>query len=159
MLNKIYFGLLAVAVLVMSFFTYYTNSWLHSIGSPENAATNSSFYSGLGLNFLWVSFLVLIVVANIIIWKKGKSILLWLSFVFFAIFMTLQTFWLSPTLQSFKQTNGLSDSSFSVTPIIGAITIIVLAIAVFFNQFIVFRLLQKVTGHNESAEIEVNEEV
>ena len=154
MLNKIYLGLLAIAVLVMSFFTYYSFSWLQSIGSPENAATSSSFYSGLGLNFLWISFLVLLVVANVIIWKKGESILLWVSFVFFAIFMTLRTFWLSPTLFSFEQANSLTDSSFSITPIIGAITIVVLAIAVFFNQFIVFRLRQKLTGNDEIAEIE-----
>lgn len=154
MLNKIYLGLLATAVLVMSFFTYYSFSWLQSIGSPEKAAENSSFYSGLGLNVLWISFLILLVVANVIIWKKGKSILLWFSFVFFAIFMTLQTFWLSPSLMSFKQTNALTESSFSITPIIGAMTICVLGIAVFFNQFIIFRLRQKLTGADEFAEIE-----
>lgn len=154
MLNKIYFGVLAVAVLGMSFFIYYSYSWLQSIGSPENASVNSSFYSSLGLNFLWISFLALAIVANVIIWKKGRSILLWISYAFFAFFMTLQTFWLSPSILSFKQANSLTDSSFSVSPIIGAVTIVILAIAVFFDQFILFRLREKITGNDKVAEIE-----
>lgn len=149
MLNKIYLVLCAIAVLLSGFFTFYSYSWLQSIGSPEIAAENFSFYSGFGLSFLWITFLSLVIFANLLIWKNGKSISIWLAFIYFAIFMTLQTFWLAPSFLSFKQTHFLTDSSFTITPLVGALIIIVVAIAVFFNQFIILRIREKTIGNKE----------
>jgi hypothetical protein len=152
MLNKIYLVLLAIAVITMGFLTFYSYSWLNSIGSPEIAVENFNFYSNLGWSFLWISFLALIAYANILIFKEGRSLAIWISFVYFAIFITLQTFWLAPSFLSFQQANNLTDSNFTFTPLIGAMTVFVLAIAVFFNQFIVHRLRDKMVGEAETEE-------
>lgn len=147
MLNKIYFALLAIAVLVMGFFTFYSYSWLQSIGSPIVAADNFSYYYSISWSFLWLSFVGLVVFASILLWKKEKSWSIWSTFVYFAIFMTLQTFWLAPTFLSFKQNNSLAETSYSITPLLGALTIIVVAIAIFFNRFIILRLREKLVGN------------
>ncbi len=145
MLNKIFLLLLLIAVSVMSFFTYYPFSWLHSIGSPEIAVENFNYYSNLGWSFLWISIIVLVVFANIVLFKTGKSLTIWLAYVYFAVFMVLQTIWLAPAFLAFMKANSLAESTFSFTPMIGVITIIILAFVVFFSRFIVLRLREKLS--------------
>ena len=47
MWSKIYLAILAVAVVVMAFFTYYAWSWLQSIGQPVAAAAGYDYHSRL----------------------------------------------------------------------------------------------------------------
>lgn len=146
MLTKIYFALLGIAVLVMTFFTFYSYSWLNSIGSPAIAAENFSYYSNLGLTFLCISFAALVIFAGYIIWNTAKNLSIWLSFVYFAVFMILQTFWLALTFSAFKKANGLAETSFTMNPIVGAVIIVVAGVAVFFAQYIIHKSRAKVKG-------------
>lgn len=149
MFNKIYLVLLIIAFLVMGALTFYSYSWLQSIGRPDIAVDSFMFYSNFAWTLLWISFIVLAIFSCVLIFKNGWSWSLWVSFVYFAIFMTLQTFWLAPSLQGFKEANNLSESALTFTPILGAMTIIVLAIATFFTQFITFRLRDKMVDKDE----------
>jgi len=147
MLNKIYLVILTVAILIGSFFTYYSYSWLQSIGDPKIAAESFEYFSGLGWSYLWASFLVLLIFSNLLIWKNGLSWSLWTSFVYFALFIILQTIWLTPSFLAFKKENGLAESNFSFTPFVGVFVVILLGAAVFGNQFLMFRLKDKLFGN------------
>jgi hypothetical protein len=138
MWNKIYFAVLAVAVLAMCFFSFYGNSWLGSIGSPKDALEGFDYYAGLGSIFLWTSSAVLLILANVILWNTRREWALWTTFVYFAIFVVLRTFWLEKARYNFQN----SDSLF-FTPIVGVILIIIAGAIVFFNQFLNLRLNEK----------------
>ncbi len=155
MLNKIFIAVLAIAALIMLFFTIYSYSWLQSIGSPEIAISNFSFYSGIAWNFLWLSFVALVIFSAALIWKKGRSWSLWGAYAYFAAFVTLQTFWLSTAQQSFMETNNLVENSYSFDPVFGAVIIVVIAIATFFTRFILLQVRDKIKG-NQDKEIAVD---
>lgn len=154
MLNKIFFVLLLIAVLAMSFFTIYSYTWLSSVGDPAITAENFQFYSDLGWNFLWISTVALVVFAAVAIWKTGQSIAIWLTYAYFAAFMIMQTFWLAGAFQAFKQTNSLAENSISFTPMLGIISIVILAVIVFFTRFIAQKIHNKMFAE-DSTEVDV----
>jgi hypothetical protein len=143
MWDKIYLAVLAAALLVMSFFSFYSYSWLHSIGSPKDALAGYEYYAGLAGAFLWISTLVLLILANILFWKTRRAWALWTSFGYFAAFLLLRYFWLETASFNFQKENNLTDSSFSFSPVLGVILVIVAGVVVFFNQFLNLRLQQK----------------
>jgi hypothetical protein len=138
MWNKIYFVVLAVAFLVMCFFTFYANSWLGSIGNPKDALEGYYYYAGLGSTFLWLSSAVLLILANVILWTTRRGWAMWTTLAFFAIFVILRAFWLEKARYNFQN----SDSLF-FTPIVGVILIIVAGAIIFFNQFLNLRFHEK----------------
>ncbi len=160
MINKIFLALLIVAILVTGAFVFASNNWLYSIGKPEDAVANYEFYSSLGWKFLWISSLVLVVIANVILWTERKSWALWATFGYFAVFILLNTWWLSENLSAFKKQNLLAESGYLFNGIVGAILCIVVGIGIFFNQFIVLRLRDKMFDKpTEQTEIVATEEV
>ena len=156
MWNKIYFAVLAVAVLAMCFFIFYANSWFGSIGSPKDAIEGYYFYSGLGSTFLWISSALLLILANVILWNTRRGWALWTTFVYFAVFVVLRTFWLEKARYNFEN----SDSLF-FTPIIGVILIIIAGAIVFFSQFLNLRMNEKMyppAPSDEDLQVVENEE-
>ena len=157
MWNKIYFALLAVAVLLMFFFTFYAYSWFGSIGNPKDALEGYYYYAGLGSTFLWFSSAVLLILANVILWTTRRGWAMWTTFAYFAIFVLLRTFWLEKARYNFEN----SDSLF-FTPVIGVILIIVAGAIVFFNQFFNLRLNEKMYPLRETdgdLQVVENEEI
>jgi len=138
MWNKIYLAVLAVAVVVMSFFVVYSHSWFGSIGNPKDALEGFEYYAGLGSTFLWISTAILLIIANIILWNSRRAWAMWASFAYFAVFTLLRYFWLEKSLYNFQKAD-----SFFLTPIFGAILIIAFGAIVFFNQFLNLRLNEK----------------
>lgn len=143
MLSKIYIIILVVAILITGVLTFYASSWLGSIGSPESIVENHNFYSNLTWTSLWLSSIVLLAIANAILWQTRKLWAMWTSFAFFAFFVILHTFWLSPAFSRFQYDNNLREGSISFTPFLGLIVCLLAAIIVFFNQFIVLRMHEK----------------
>jgi hypothetical protein len=86
MLNKIYLVLLGIAVLVVVFFTFYSWSWLQSIGEPLAVVENYRFWSSISWDFLWISAVVLLVAANAILWTHRTPWPMWTAAAYFAIF-------------------------------------------------------------------------
>lgn len=157
MWNKIYFVLLAVAALLMCFFTFYAYSWLGSIGSPTSALEGYYHYAGLSSTFLWISTAVLLILANVILWETRRGWAMWATFAYFAVFVVLRTFWLEKARYNFEN----SDSLF-FTPVIGVILIIAAGAFVFFNQFFNLRLNEKMyppQQTDEGLQVEENEEI
>jgi hypothetical protein len=143
MLNKIYLVLLAVAVLVMAFFTYYSWSWLQSIGSPLAVVENYDFYSEISWIFLWISGLVLLVIGNAILWTYRRSWAMWISAAYFAVFVLIKCFWLDPTFSSFRKINRLPEGGVILGPIAAVILCLVASGIVYFDQYIISRLAEK----------------
>lgn len=146
MWTRIYVAFLAVAVIVMAFFSYYSCSWLESIGAPAAAVAGYEYHSGLAWTALWLSVAGLMFIGNAVLWVSGRSWPIWASLAYFAIFIMIRYFWLDPAFFQFRTDNGMSDGSFSVAPLFAVILIVLVAVIAFFDQFIVVKLRAKTYG-------------
>lgn len=158
MLNKIFLILLAVAVLFMAALSYLTNSQLSSIGFPPPQIVETfKSYENLHWLSLWISSLILLVLANVIMWTNRKSWALWITFVYFAVFIMVNTWWLTENLSAYQIANKLDTAGLlGKNGVFGAIFCIVGGIGIYFNQFIVFRLHDKM--FNKSVDEPTTEE-
>ncbi|HQX56820.1 MAG TPA: hypothetical protein PLP07_12905 [Pyrinomonadaceae bacterium] len=159
MWSKLYLGLIAVSVATVGFFTYYSWSWLQSIGLPIAAIEGYSFNSDIAWYLLWVSFVLLILVGNAILWTTKSSWAVWSSFFYFAAFILMRYFWLEEEAFRFKKMAGLGNGAFSVGPLLGAIIVVVAAIAILGNHFLIIRLNQKLYPDPNAAETVTDNEI
>ena len=83
---------------------------------------------------------------------------MWLTYGFFALFVILQTFLLSQSFFHYKADNGLSEGGFSISPFIGVILCIIAGIIVFFDQFLVLRMNEKMYPTTETDQVNVEAE-
>lgn len=143
MWSKLYLALLAIAILVMAFFTFYSWSWLQSIGLPTAAVEGYEYHSGLAWVFLWLSSVVLLLWGNAILWLTRSAWAMWATLIYFAVFMLMTYFWLGEAAFNFKKQSGLGTGSFSLGPVLGVIFVIGAAVLIFLNQFIVVQLQRK----------------
>ena len=140
MWNKLYLILLAAATLTMGILLLLPNSWLGSVTDPRNVALNYTHYAGISWTFLLVSSVFLLIVANGVLLKTGKAWALWTSLLYFAGFMIAQTFWLEQNFFRYQQANNLTDSTFFLGSVYGVALIILAAVIVFFNQYLIKRM-------------------
>ncbi len=140
MFSKIYLGFLAVSVTLMVFFIYYSWTWLASIGAPTAAVEGYGFHSGFTVTTLCVSSVVLLLLANAVLWSTRTAWAMWTTAIYFSVFVLLKFFWLDQVLAQFKKTNALSESSFSVGPVLAVVFVIIAVVVVFLNQFIAVKL-------------------
>lgn len=144
MLNKIYLVIFAVALLIMSFFTFMCYSQLQSIGfAPAQIVQNFESYNGLYKLIHLISSLVLLVISNIILWSYRRSWSLWVTFGFFAIFLLVDYWWLGDLLVAYQKANNLWQGSFYIGGLFAAIFCVIIGIGIFFNQFLVLRMRDK----------------
>ncbi len=143
MWSKIYLAILAVAIVVMAFFTFYSWSWLQSIGLPAAAVAGYEYHAELAWPALWILTIALLVLGNAVLWASGRAWAMWITFIYFAAFVIIRYFWLDKAFLGFRTTHGLTDSSFSVAPLMAVILVVLMAAIVFFDQFIVLRLRTK----------------
>lgn len=156
MLNKIYLAALGILVLPVAFLTYYSGSWLHSIGDPNTAKAEYFRYSGLSGTTLLISFVILIVLANMILWTSRRAWAIWASFLYLAVFVIVRFWWLEGDYLDFARRNSFTDSSFSLGPLIAIFLVAGVGALVFFDQFIVLRLAEKM--HPTKTEVETTGE-
>jgi hypothetical protein len=155
MLTKIFTVLLTVSILVMAFLTFYSWSWLGSIGAPASAVTGYEYHAGISWPILWLTATVLLVLANAILWVSGRAWALWVTLIYFQIFVLLRAFWLDPALLAFKNNVGLAEETFTIRPIMAAFLTIIAAAIVFFDQFLVLRLREKTYPKAQIEAVEV----
>lgn len=156
MFRKIYLALLSLSVAVMAFFTYYAWSWLNSIGAPATAAAEFQYYSWLATTVLWTSTLVLMVLANSVLWS-GKAWAIWTTFIFFTVFALLRYFGLEFAYVDFQMRTSPAGAGVLSGPVFGVILIVLMGIIAFFDQFIVLRLRAKTYGVPEETVVETVE--
>jgi hypothetical protein len=156
MWNKIYLGLLLVALAVMGVMTFWCYNWLGSVDRPETVAANFMNSQSIYWTVLWISSAVLMIVANVLLWTKRSAWALWTTFIYFGAFIILQTWWLNSLSNNYLTANKM-EAGFVGMGIVGIVLCIITAIGVFFNQFIVFRMRDKLfTEKALVAEIPVN---
>lgn len=143
MWSKIYLALLAVSVLLMSFFCFYAWSWLQSIGDPRAASAGYEYHIGLAWPLLWISSILLLVLGNAVLWTTRRSWAMWTAFIYIAVFMLLRFFWLDRSHAAFLESHSLAPATLNFGPVFAAIMIVVLAAVVFFDQFLVLRLHER----------------
>ena len=143
MWNKIYGAILAAAFLAMIVLLYLPYSWLQSVTSPKDVETSYLFYSNISWTFLLISSLVLLIAANVLLWKTRRSWAMWAMFLYFAIFTVAHKFWLDRAFFNYQKANNLTESVFTFGALAGALLIVLAAIIVFFNQYLVKRLHDK----------------
>lgn len=146
MWNKIYFIALAIALLIVTILSFYSYNWLTSVDAPINVVQNYEFFSGITWMFLWLSSIILLVIATVMFWRLQQSWGLWATFLYFAFFIIIQTFLLDDAFVTFKNRNNLGESNLFVTPFLGVILCVLGAIIVFFDQYLISRLHKKMYG-------------
>lgn len=152
MLNKIFLGVFALAIIGLAILSFLSYNQLQSIGfAPANIVENFNSYHGIHWIYLWIASIVLLVFANVIMWTNRKAFALWLTFVFFAVSILVNMWWLSNLLFNYKKQNGLWEGGFNASIIGAAFFIIIAGIGVFFNQFLTFRLRDKMFNKAEAA--------
>jgi multisubunit Na+/H+ antiporter MnhB subunit len=143
MWNKIYLIGLAATVLTMGILLYFPYGWLQSKTNPRDVQANYLFYSNISWTFLLISSLILLIAGNVLLWKTRRSWATWASFLYFAIFTIAHKFWLDQAFFSYQKTNYLTESIFTFGALSGAVLIVLAAVIVFFNQYLVKRLHDK----------------
>jgi hypothetical protein len=147
MWTKIYLIFLAVALLTMGFLTYLSYAQLQSIGfAPRDIAASFLSYGGIYWTGLWISSLALLILANVVLWLNRRAWALWATFSFFSLFVLVRTWWLNGVYVNYTQQNNLPTETLFGYGIIGVLLCIVVAVGIFFNQFLILRMRDRVQG-------------
>lgn len=143
MFSKIYLAALGVSVAVVSFFTYYSWSWLQSIGQPAAAIAGYEYHSNLAWITLLITSVVLLLLANAVLWTTRSAWAMWVTFIFFSFFAVAKFFWLKFVFIDFQMRTAPSGTGVLRGPFLAVLLIVIMAAIVFFNQFIVIKLRAK----------------
>jgi hypothetical protein len=157
MWNKIYTAVLGIFFLLSAGLTYYSYTWLQSVSAPRNVAENYGYFANLDWMLLWISTLILLVLANVVLWTTRNAWAIWATFLYFAFFILLQTFWLDAAFNRYKQQNGLDGAAISLGVFLGVVLIGLAAVIVFFNQFLIKRMRDKMSAQSvPTNQIDIN---
>src|SRR5215213_1435539 len=158
MWTKIYLILFAVALLTMSVLTYLSYAQLQSIGfAPKDIAENFLSYAGTYWTGFWIFSLALLILANVVLWLNRRAWALWLTLLFFSIFVLIRTWWLNELYVNYAKQNNLAAESIPAYGIFGVLFCIVFAVGIFFNQFLVLRMRDRVHGVDKAAIAEIDD--
>lgn len=140
MWSKFYFALLGLSVLILGGITYYSWSWLQSIGLPSDAVAGFEYFDNIGWTVLWITAVLLLLLANIILVRTGKALALWITFIYFAVFVIAKYFWLAVTATNFQRDNNLPSGNYLLGPFLALFLCIAFGSIVFVDQLIAVRL-------------------
>ncbi len=144
MWNKIFIGTIAFFSILVSFFTYYSWSWLQSIGSPPAAIEGYAYNSSLGWTSFWIGTIILLIIANIVLLKTEKAWALWATFGFFALFVIAKYFWVGLTAIEFERENSLPVSGSILGPFLAVILCLIFGAFVYADQLLAVKLLRRI---------------
>lgn len=143
MWSKVYFGVLAVGVIAMALFTYYSWSWLQSIGAPADALEGYRYYDYLGVVTFFTTSVLLLILGNVILWLSKNAFALWTAFLYAGFFVLLKSFWLIPSMFEFCKTNGIPPFEWLPVRVISIPLVILAGVVIFLDQYFVLKLQRK----------------
>lgn len=150
MWNRVFLIALIVAILPMAFLTYYSWDWLNSIGSPAGVVENYAYYSSLASAFLWISTVVLLVLANTVLWQSRGSWALWTTLIYFVVFVAIKYLWLDRLFTKYLTVNGIDEKGIASGILFAVVLSVAAVVLVFFNELIAVRLNKKIYPPIES---------
>ena len=154
MWNRVYFVLLAIACVVTGFFIYYTASWLGSIGSPRDAFDGFIYHSRLAEASLWISTLILLIAANVVLWTYRRAWALWTTLLFLVIFVFARYAWLDNAGLAFAREHSIDAGQLRWGFLMSLITSVASAALIYFDVFLVTRLRDRLHGPSATPEKE-----
>lgn len=140
MWSKIYILLLSLSIFLLGFVTFYSWTWLRSIGLPIDAIAGFEYFDNIGWTLLWVTAILLLVVANIILVKTERAWAMWTTFAYFAVFVIAKYFWLAVAATNFQRDNNLPSNNYLLGPFFALFLCIAFGAIVFVDQLLVVRL-------------------
>lgn len=147
MWTKIYFALLAAASLALGVLASLGYAELQSKGfAPKDIAESFLSYRNLYWQVLCISSLILLVLANVILWTQRRAWAIWTTFGLFALSVLVQSWWLGEVYLEYARENNLIESGFSFDGILGVMLCAAVAAGAFFNQFLVLRMRDRIYG-------------
>lgn len=144
MWDRIFLLVLAICSAIMAGLTYYAWSWLQSIGAPQATVDGYTFHSGLAFKFVWISSIVMLVLANFLLARFRRSWAMWATFVYFAAFIATSFFFLESSFLKYKVSTGLAQPGLPVASLVGALIIIAAGVIVFVDQLAIVRLRERI---------------
>lgn len=159
MLNKIFAALLGISIVTMAILTFLPYNQLQSIGfAPAQIVESFNYYENIHWLTLLFSSAILLIFANVILWITQKSWALSATFIYFAVTILVNTWWLTELLAKYQAEHNLQTAGLiSKNGIFGAILCVVVGIGVFFDQFLVLRLREKMYPKPLPADVDQNE--
>ncbi|MFL6374476.1 MAG: hypothetical protein ACJ73D_07415 [Pyrinomonadaceae bacterium] len=143
MWTRIYIGVLAAAVLVVGFFTYYAWTWLESIGKPADAIAGYENITAVSWPLLCVCTAVLLFIASGVVWTRGGAWALWLTFAYFTVFVAIGGFYLDREYKRLLESTAGIDTNVWATTVISVLMIAGAAIPVLALQYLISVMRQK----------------
>jgi len=156
MWSRIYLGVLAAAILVVGFFTYYSWSWLESIGRPEDAIAGYQYTSGIAWAMLCVCSITLAFIAAGVMWTTQRAWALWVTFALFAVTLAIEGFFLDRSYRRLLESSTGIDVKLWATPVITILIMIGAAVLALAFQYSIVILRRKF--YPEPPTIEVDPE-
>lgn len=143
MLNRIFIAAIAIAFVAVGFLEFYGYTWLASIGDPRAAYEGFRYYQSAGWAALWLSAAVLLAIANVILWSSRRAWAMWAAFGYFAFFIVIRFFATGRAGASFYRTIDPSAPGVDLSPFLGVALVALAAAIVYFDQYLVLRLLDR----------------
>jgi hypothetical protein len=131
----------AAAALVLA---YYSASWLWSIGNPAVALSGFDYHGGYFWTVVYVSTVVLWIIANVVLWQTRRAWALWSAFLFFAIFAFARLVVIDRIAAAFVESHRITTVSIYRYGALAFMLLFAAAAAItYFNQFLVLRLHER----------------
>ncbi len=143
MWNRIYLGVLLLAVLITGSLHWYALSWLGSIAGPQSVIPQYWTFSSLGLSALVIISLILLLIGAISFWTVRSSWQLWTTLAFFVLFTGLRYFYIYPHYALYLEANRMTDSGMISATATGLVLIIFGVAVVFITNFVLQRMYDK----------------
>ncbi len=143
MLNRIFFATLAASLGIVGVLEFYGYTWLGSIGDPRAAYEGFRYYQSAAWAALWVSAVVLLAIANVILWSTRRAWAMWSAFGFFGLFIVIRFFATGPAGAALYRTLDATASGFDLSPFLGVAIVALAAAIVYFDQYLLLRLLDR----------------
>ena len=159
MWNKVYLALLVIGVLIGGFFIYYASSWLQSIGDPRSAWEAYNYHRRAGVYFMVSWTVILIAVANVVLWTQRNAWALWTSHAYFVVFALLLLVVLHLLGINFCLENRVcEDPSKVIGVLLAVLGSFLLGAFVFVDQYVVLRMQERMYARRGEAGVGLEKE-
>lgn len=157
MWGKTYVATFLVFAFILFFVVYYAASWLGSISAPADSFAGYEYFRGLSWYLLWITTVILLIIANVVLVKRDRSWALWSTFGYFCFFVLGIGFLLPIYAIGFLRQHGFAPETQNyLSPFLAMGLCVAFGALVFGNRLLVKRMSERLSGSTDDSA--VNEE-